>query len=404
MFKRFIVIIFAASNVCAQWFAQQSNTIYPLKSVYCADINMGWICGSDRILTTTNSGLNWTVQLVNGKWNSIFFIDNMTGWVCGDSGKVGKTTNAGITWQYINSGTSERLNSIKFLNAQTGLIGGNNKIILKTTDSGLNWISLLPIGQPDILAVKPLNDNIYFASGVNSSIFRSTNAGATWNLFSMNEPNPLFAIAFIDNYVGWATGCCGMFLKTTNGGENWENLYYLTLGYTLYSMHFVSSQTGFVSGDGGIVYRTTNQGESWDSTVTNTDQSLYSVYMVNENTGWVVGNYGTILKTTNGGGQGFPIGINNISTAVPEDFKLYQNFPNPFNPTTKIKFDIKKQARVKLKILDILGNELSLLINETLTEGSYIYTLNFAGFSSGIYFYKLQTETFSDIKKFVFIK
>ncbi len=94
---------------------------------------------------------------------------------------------------------------------------------------------------------------------------------------------------------------------------------------------------------------------------------------------------------------------------IPSDFKLYQNFPNPFNPSTKIKFTIPQEVRgkmqyVKLKIYDVLGNEIATIIDEEKTAGTYSIEYNASGLPSGIYFYKLRAGNFIETKKMLLIK
>ena len=86
-----------------------------------------------------------------------------------------------------------------------------------------------------------------------------------------------------------------------------------------------------------------------------------------------------------------PVGIQPINTNVPAAFNLHQNFPNPFNPATSIKFDIAKKGNVKLVVFDILGRELSTLINESLNPGTYQVSFDGSGLSSGIYLCRLQS-------------
>ena len=104
------------------------------------------------------------------------------------------------------------------------------------------------------------------------------------------------------------------------------------------------------------------------------------------------------------GGQNVPVGIHNISSVVPKEFSLLQNNPNPFNPVTTIKFNIPKLSDVKLIVYDILGKEVSRLVNTKLAAGSYTYNFNATNLSSGVYFYKIEAGNFSDIKKMVVIK
>ncbi len=98
------------------------------------------------------------------------------------------------------------------------------------------------------------------------------------------------------------------------------------------------------------------------------------------------------------------IGIHNISTGVPDKYELFQNYPNPFNPTTNIKFDIPNSGIVRLTVYDILGKEIATLVNEKLSAGSYSFKWDGASLSSGVYFYKLETDNFSVTKRMVLLK
>ncbi len=98
------------------------------------------------------------------------------------------------------------------------------------------------------------------------------------------------------------------------------------------------------------------------------------------------------------------IGINPISTEVPKNFSLMQNFPNPFNPVTKIKFNIPKAGNTKISIFDVTGKEIKTLVDEFLVQG--IYEIDFDGtqYSSGVYFYRFESGDFTETKKMVLIK
>lgn len=94
----------------------------------------------------------------------------------------------------------------------------------------------------------------------------------------------------------------------------------------------------------------------------------------------------------------------NNKDILPLEYKLYQNYPNPFNPVTNIKYQIPNKCFVALKIYDILGKELTALVNEMQSAGTYEIGWDASQYSSGIYFYKVQTENFSEVKKMVLIK
>ncbi|HJY64115.1 MAG TPA: T9SS type A sorting domain-containing protein, partial [Ignavibacteria bacterium] len=99
------------------------------------------------------------------------------------------------------------------------------------------------------------------------------------------------------------------------------------------------------------------------------------------------------------------IGIINITEKIPKDFKLYQNYPNPFNPVTKIGYELPVNSFVTVKIYDLLGREIVVLIdNKFKTAGIYELEWNASEFTSGIYFYTIFAGKFFDTKKMVLMK
>lgn len=99
-----------------------------------------------------------------------------------------------------------------------------------------------------------------------------------------------------------------------------------------------------------------------------------------------------------------PIGIQNISTEIPKEYKLYQNFPNPFNPTTNINFDIIRNGNVRIIVYDLLGREVETLVNQDMSPGRYKLDFNAVNYASGMYIYKIVTHDFVDVKKMLIIK
>jgi len=99
-----------------------------------------------------------------------------------------------------------------------------------------------------------------------------------------------------------------------------------------------------------------------------------------------------------------PVGIQPISTNVPDKFSLSQNYPNPFNPATTIKFDIRTPAFTKLSVFDVLGREIKTLVNEELKTGSYSLVFDGSEFNSGVYFYRLTSGDFVETKRMLLVK
>ena len=94
----------------------------------------------------------------------------------------------------------------------------------------------------------------------------------------------------------------------------------------------------------------------------------------------------------------------NLLKQVPREYNLFQNYPNPFNPATKIGFRIPDFEFVSLKIYDILGGEVSTLVNEEKPAGSYEVEFNAANLSSGAYFYKIRAGSFVQTKKMILLR
>lgn len=99
-----------------------------------------------------------------------------------------------------------------------------------------------------------------------------------------------------------------------------------------------------------------------------------------------------------------PVGIQQISTEIPNVFRLEQNYPNPFNPSTKINFALPKSTYVSLKVFDVTGREVADLINGNLNAGVYEFDFNASKLNSGIYFYRMNAGSFSETKRMMLIK
>lgn len=99
-----------------------------------------------------------------------------------------------------------------------------------------------------------------------------------------------------------------------------------------------------------------------------------------------------------------PVNVNTIVNSIPDKFRLGQNYPNPFNPETKISYSLPSAQFITLKIFDIMGREVESLVNQKQSAGNYEVTFTGNNISSGIYFYRLQTENYSDTKRMILLK
>ena len=97
-------------------------------------------------------------------------------------------------------------------------------------------------------------------------------------------------------------------------------------------------------------------------------------------------------------------GINELNDFQPDLFYLAQNYPNPFNPETKISYQIPQSGFVSLIVYDLLGNEISILVNEEKPAGEYEVVFNGTGLTSGVYLYQLAFNSYTETRKMCLLK
>ena len=154
-----------------------------------------------------------------------------------------------------------------------------------------------------------------------------------------------------------------------------------------------------MTGRNGTILRTTDGGNNWFQQTTRTWYDVSSVCFIDVNNG----DYGLIMATTNGGGI-VSVENNDNKSTIPSKYLLSQNFPNPFNPSTTISWQIPESGLVTLKIYDVLGREVTTLVSEELSAGKHETVFDASRFSSGVYFYQLKTRKFIKSKKMVLLK
>lgn len=369
----------------------------------------------------------------------------------GTQGCIFKTTNSGASFFKIECPTTLALNCMSFRNPNTGYIGGDNGLVLKTTDGGSLWSVLtLGISSWPIFGITLRNDEIN-ASGGLGVILKSTNNGVNWIDQSLGLWSNFYGgTAFIPNgkKLQVSYNSESALWTSTNGGTNWVGSSLPSSGQAR-GQYWIDSLNGYIIGTlpastTQVVYKTINGGANWDMLTIPAQTYLIDVSFCNANTGFIIGStnnpskLGQIFWTTNAGAswikiKDYPgiqlssvacfgsrvyigayggkifsadisVSINPISTVVPEKYSLSQNFPNPFNPTTKIRFAIPKNTNGSLIIYNMQGKEVAVIANQNFTAGTYEPYFNASGLSSGTYFYRLETEGFSQTKKMILVK
>lgn len=381
---------------------------------------------------------------------------------------VFKTTNSGLTWDsiygenlaYRSIGFFDK--NLGFLGA---LSDATNISLRKSTDGGYTWLPVDNIPSPyprGICGIQIIGDSLLFAAGEYSqfpTFIKTTDRGNTWSSYDLSSfAKGLTAVHFFNRDTGFVVGHNGVnynnakavVLRTIDGGLNWETIYESpNLGQNCWKITFPSKDTGYISLESFTLpnrfLKTIDRGETWTELIFRNSTPSYTqqgIGFINNQTGWIGGSRlpSFFSFQTNDGGSSWQeigilknvnhfhfvndtlafaagrsiyrysmyplISINKISEEIPTSFELNQNYPNPFNPSTKINFAIPKQSFVSLKVYDIMGREVATLVNENLNAGFYEYqfTTDEYQLPSGVYFYRLESNEFREVRRMILIR
>ena len=403
------------------WVSQISGTNGYLTSVQFTDPDNGWIAGSN-VLKTTDGGLNWIPLGIGGSLNTVFFLDQNTGWLVGDQ-SIYKTTDGGNNWVYQNGGDYLILNSVQFIDQNFGWAGGNYPIpppppgaILVTTNGGTNWINPNSYNGLAFTSIYFTDQHTGWAVALGmyspGTIHKTTDGGLNWNL--QYTANYAFTSVFFTNpNIGWVVASNGIILKTINGGVPVELISFTAEVDNNVVTLFWQTATETNNSGFEILRSTQNDNKGWERVEfvegkgTTTDIQSYSFTDKPE-----AGKYIYRLKQIDFDGTFAYSSEIEVEVKAPNVFSLEQNYPNPFNPTTKIKYTIpaspksspKERTLITMKIYDILGNEVATLVNEEQAPGVYEVEFEGTGLPSGVYFYQLMAGSFIETKKMVLMK
>jgi photosystem II stability/assembly factor-like uncharacterized protein len=330
--------------------------------------------------------------------------------------------------------------------------------IYRTSNYGQSWNVVLSMnfssyGQP--LEMDQNNPRTFYFAPDNGGFYKSTDEGATFSEISNNYPfrSPCDILVMWDNpnTIFLADGITGSGLatlfKSVNGGVNWTLVHTNTSSSEIPSMCntvFDQSTIWCTEWSGNNIYRSTDYGDSWSlhhsnsfsgwgSDICHEDPTLMvtgswssrATMTVNAGANWtdissgLNGHGGGIIIPERGyilchqGNNVYKLDVSysvltsvseNIISSVPKDFNLSQNYPNPFNPSTKINYDLPKSGNVVLKVYNELGKEVNTLVSSYKNAGSYEITFDATNLSSGIYFYKLESDGLTATKKMLLVK
>ena len=232
-------------------------------------------------------------------------------------------------------------------------------------------------------------------------LYYSSNNGDNWSSFPYDSMlSYSTSIINLGSVLYVSRGQGISIVKSTNNGASWMPA---IQGLTSFAVNkLFSDGTNIFAGTENGIFVSTDAGANWASF----SSGIFPVVGTIKVRGGFCVNNGFIYAGANGVWKRplVQVGINTITGEIPNRFSLTQNFPNPFNPSTKIKFDIPNSGITSLKVYDILGREVEVLVNELLKTGTYEADFNANRLASGVYFYRLVSGEYSETKKMVLVK
>ncbi len=457
--------ILSTSNAGIDWNQQSTGESNTLRSIYFIDPNTGWIVGRNDdfsyslLYRTTNGGTEWLERSSPGEslW-SLSFSGAQEGWSVGS---------------YATASRAESFVQGSVIDVRTNEVLGGSAMLLHTRDGFLSFelsinYGVLAFHDLDFVDV----DNgwiVGFQFNNQSAIAHTTDGGIDWTT-QLSETAGLWSVHFTDANVGWAVGEDGTIIHTTDGGMLWASQ---TSGTTndLFSVHLTNANTGWAVGTGGTILHYSSGGTSVSVVATvsptsgdgsfdytldltnNTDspQSVDLWAMILGPSGFHKVKhvfYGKQLSPhearsetrTRQLGADAPLGEYSLITyvgtypddvidsssasytktmlqkgsltegkAIPEAFEVSDNYPDPFNPTTTIRYTLSEDAHVTLKVYNILGQLVATLVDENQLAGYQRVVWNGrndsgSGVASGLYIYRITAGTFTATKRMLFLK
>lgn len=423
----------AAQNTITTMFTSNSANANFISPIVRSPSDTGVVyAGAKKIFKSTNGGMNWDSLSAALDGNKILSIavsktspDTLYAATVPNSGGANqmgffKSTNGSTSWTNITTGLPNRFPNKIAVDASDSKIvyaafgGFGTSHIYKTSDGGTTWEDVngsLPDVPVQSIVVDPsITHNVY--AGTDIGIYLSTNSGTSWSSFNDGLPEAVMvfdlSISSVNNSIRAATHGRGVYER-----KLWPDSplpVELISFYSKVEKNFVKLfwKTGSEVNNKEFIIERKKEENNWNvagkvngAGNTNSEQS----YLFEDNN-ISAGKYFYRLKQVdfNGNYKYYDL-TGDVVIGVPDKFELSQNYPNPFNPTTKINFALPKDANVSLKIFDIQGKEVALLLNNEFKKADY-HSVQFNGnnLSSGIYFYRIEAGEFISSKKMIFVK
>ncbi len=421
---RFLVFFLIVTQIgFAQWYPPQPFTNLNLNNAcYESEGNIFVVGEFGSIYSSTNNGNTWQSIYIpdTGTLNSLCIIDDTFGYVVGDYGKIFRINFSSIVPapEDISIVDFFNLKDVAFLDYYNGIVVGTKQVRIDgrtyflpsihiTTNAGLNWIEKCFDVRGKINSVSYFEENNILAVGDSGKVLISNDDGYTWTPLDLGIYTNLYEIKFCPNNIGIIVGELGTVIISEDGWQTWSIINvpeYYHINSVCYKdiNQFVAAGYMSVRIDGrdfnvATIFSSDDGGINWNEAYVPQRGIYNTASFCNPNLAIAVGDSGlfSIYESPTA------LDYNNLTLS---DFVLEQNFPNPFNPITTIKYQIPHRSTVSLKVYDIIGNQMVELVNEEQEVGYYNAEFNASNLPSGVYFYRIQASSFIETKKMLLLK
>lgn len=413
--------VFQSTDNGENWIPMNTGIINTTVKVIASDHSaMGTtiVAGTEGagVHRSTDNGLSWIpAGLTNLDSRALAVVEggsNGSVILSGSASGIFRSTDSGMNWNQADAGLTDTVINALVVGRDphgefTILAGSEQGVIYQSPDTGKTWTAVwLAAASVTTLAVSA-DGTILFAGLDNpfrseyGGVLTSTDNGGTWVSTIMKKDITAFAVN--DRYL-FAVTDLAVVSRSSNDGTSWEASS-TGLPGTTYSLATGPGERVFAGTGRSGVFLSTNNGDNWYDFSQNEESLLPPVLSLR-----VTFDGGYVLAGTYGAGVwrrplSETTSVERTSGTAPPRFSLLQNYPNPFNPTTTIEFTLPEDGRVKLRIYNMLGEEVATLVNEDRLAGVYHQVIFDAGrLASGIYFSHIEFEGRSLVRKLILVK
>ncbi|PIQ25140.1 MAG: hypothetical protein COW63_19195 [Bacteroidetes bacterium CG18_big_fil_WC_8_21_14_2_50_41_14] len=336
----------------------------------------GFATGYSILYRTENGGHSWTFDTILGSTEYyLTYFSGQRAYMLNRDFKMAKTSNAGEIWVLLDIPLSTSYyNDLQFVNENSGYLCGNDGVLKKTSDGGITWEDKSLSSDHNLTCLQFINEDLGWMVDMNSkTLIKSQDGGDTWSDLALSNVHRLF---FLNENIGYVTTYDSKLFKTIDAGNTWTEIYDFTQGVG--SVYFTGEFVGWYISGASVQY-TYDGGTTWQDYQYFAYTSINYIFFLDDNQGWLAGDAGFVATCD------FTVDMDDeINNKTPISV-----FPNPGREYVNIRQDYGKGKIIDVKLFNLQGQEIMHFPH--LSEPNS-FRFNVSGLQIGAYFIKVTTE------------